>query len=119
MRRLGIRTKDFCGVFPFWGLLERLESCNPYVQASLAEVSKVRSLNSPLAKSRAWIREALNVGALDAMLMDLAQHHHLDVFYSDEAIVRVESSFTSMVRIKYFPCMSVSFFLDYFHRLAF
>ena len=83
----GIRTREFFGVVPLWGLLERLDalymtprppnnsnsssSSSSSVSSSKSAVSVVSSLSrlrTPLSKARGWIRHNLNQSTIDEVI---------------------------------------------------
>ena len=99
----GIRIKEFQGIIPFWGLLERLvatqnesgldKNVTKYNQnitfhSSVEDIALMVSLRTPLAKSRGWIRHALNLRALDdCMQIILKDERLLHLFYTPDAIL--------------------------------
>lgn len=87
----GIRIKEFNGMVPLWGFLERLEILTPPcipLRNTVGAIASVASLRSPVARARAWIRQILNAGSLDesAMFM-MAQSQLLRSFYYPGAIL--------------------------------
>lgn len=67
----GIKITEFCGVMPFWGLLERLETSTPplyEVRNSVGAVACMQLLRTPVGRSRGWIRQALNGYTLEATI---------------------------------------------------
>lgn len=115
----GIRVREFQGVMPLWGLLERLvsvqslmgKSASPKrgttqetamlnssvntqkngtssLHATVETVARMTCLRTPIAKSRGWIRHALNSRVLDDCLSTLLQESKiLSLFYSPDAIL--------------------------------
>ena len=66
-----MKFQEFCGVLPFWGLLERLETTTPplfEVRNSVGAVACVSSLRTPVGRARGWIRQALNTCSLEATI---------------------------------------------------
>ena len=110
----GIRTKEFQGIIPFWGLLERLVvSQNDNEQntskknqiifnTSVEKIALMTSLRTPLAKVRGWIRHVLNLRALDDCLQIILKDERLlNLFYTPDAILRHSDNttiFTAVVR---------------------
>ena len=87
----GIRIKEFNGMVPLWGFLERLEILTPPcipLRNTVGAVASIATLRSPIARARAWIRQILNAGALDesAMFM-MAQSQLLRSFYYPGAVL--------------------------------
>lgn len=87
----GIRIKEFNGMVPLWGFLERLEILTPPcipLRNTVGAVASIASLRSPIARARAWIRQILNAGSLDesAMFM-MAQSQLMRSFYYPGAIL--------------------------------
>jgi hypothetical protein len=67
----GIKITEFYGTFPFWGLLERLETSVPPilpVRNSVGAVACISTLRTPIGKARGWIRQALNSQCLEVMI---------------------------------------------------
>ena len=113
----GIRIREFQGVIPLWGLLERLVSVQSLMgkpvtpkknasqntasntakshkngtnslHATVETVARLTFLRTPVAKSRGWIRHALNTRTLDDCLNTLLQEAKiLSLFYSPDAIL--------------------------------
>ena len=75
----GIRIREFHGIVPFWGLLERLEalytthpttttnsnSISTSSKSTVSVVSSLSRLRTPLSKARGWIRLVLNRRTVD------------------------------------------------------
>ena len=110
----GIRTREFQGIIPFWGLLERLAvTQNDNEQntsrknqvtfnTSVEKIALMTSLRTPLAKVRGWIRHVLNLRALDDCLQIILKDERLlNLFYTPDAILRHSDNttiFTAVVR---------------------
>lgn len=88
----GIKTKEFDGQVPLWGLLERLETnlpAYPVIRNTVGAVSFALNLHTPLAKARGWIRQCLNTNAIeDSIEVMLANEKLLSSFYSTASILR-------------------------------
>lgn len=82
----GMKIKEFYGVVPFWGLLERLESASPpcvAVRNSVGAVSCISSLRTPLGKARGWIRQVTNNATLSDCILEMLQHTKFIHFFYD------------------------------------
>jgi len=83
----GIRIKEFFGTFPFWYLLQLLPSAREQVE----ELAAILALQTSVAKSRAFLRLALNSGRgyLEEVLTSLLQSERLlKFFFRDRALLR-------------------------------
>ena len=97
----GIRIREFHGVVPLWGLLERLDALymthpSPPTSSSsssssgsgkslVSMVSSLSRLRTPLAKARGWIRLVLNRRFVDEVmatitLAPLSSFSHISPF---------------------------------------
>jgi RUN domain/RhoGAP domain len=122
----GIRVKEFQGVIPLWGLLERLVSVqkmigknpgenskqnvsppksslqqgNQNLQLTVEKIARMTSLRTPVAKSRAWIRHALNLRVLDECLSSvLSEAKLVSLFYTPDAIVSNADNVTILIAV--------------------
>ena len=127
----GIRVREFQGVIPLWGLLERLvsvqslmgKSASPKrgstqnaamlessvntqkngtssLHATVETVARMTCLRTPVAKSRGWIRYALNSRVLDDCLSTLLQESKiLSLFYSPDAILSHPDNVTILMAV--------------------
>jgi len=95
-------VKEFHGVVPFWGLLERLETLQPPCLAlrnSVGAVACIPSLRTPIAKARGWIRQVLNVRGLEESLSVIVkQNRLLPSFYMQDSIMCHPEEVTALVR---------------------
>ena len=124
----GIKIKEYQGVVPFWGLLERLATVEKLAGSAVAPksstpqkgiasvnnvpnttssflysvefIARTTSLRTPVAKARAWIRCALNSRALDECLSIILQEKRLvSLFYHPEAILSISDNVTILVAV--------------------
>jgi hypothetical protein len=99
----GIRTKEFNGQVPFWGLLERLESnlpVYPVIRNSVAAVSYAGNLRTPLSKARGWIRQVLNTNGLDESIAIFTKDARvISIFYSSQSIMRYPEEVSTLVTV--------------------
>ena len=99
----GIKTKEFDGHVPLWGLLERLETnvpVYPIIRNTVGAVSFAANLHTPLAKARGWIRQCLNTNALeDSIDILLANDKLLSVFYSNASILRHPDELSTLLAV--------------------
>lgn len=124
----GIRIKEYQGVVPLWGLLERLATVEKLSGTAVATknipvlkgaspvnnvpnttssfhysvefIARMTSLRTPVAKARAWIRYALNSRALDECLSIILQEKRLvSFFYLQEAILSITDNITILVAV--------------------
>ena len=97
----GIKIREFHGIVPFWGLLERLETLNPPSQAirnSVGAVACIPSLRTPIAKSRGWIRQILNARGLeDSLIAIYNQQGLVSSFYNSDALLCHAEDVTALV----------------------
>jgi RhoGAP domain/RUN domain len=139
----GIRIREFQGVIPLWGLLERLVSVQSLMgkpvtpkknasqnsasnaanshkngtsslHATVETVARLTFLRTPVAKSRGWIRHALNTRTLDDCLNTLLQEAKiLSLFYSPDAILSHPDNVTIfMAVIRTLKVLPFEFSLD-------
>eukprot|EP00616_Rhizochromulina_sp_CCMP1243_P000437 CAMPEP_0118996858 /NCGR_PEP_ID=MMETSP1173-20130426/60809_1 /TAXON_ID=1034831 /ORGANISM="Rhizochromulina marina cf, Strain CCMP1243" /LENGTH=982 /DNA_ID=CAMNT_0006948263 /DNA_START=160 /DNA_END=3104 /DNA_ORIENTATION=+ len=93
----GLRVEEFDGVFPFWALVERLETTmSPPDLAfnnTVGAVAAAAQLRTPVGRSRGWVRQALNTKQLHHCLVTLrAQQRYLQAFWHQQALLRCEES---------------------------
>eukprot|EP00607_Mallomonas_marina_P003559 CAMPEP_0182439160 /NCGR_PEP_ID=MMETSP1167-20130531/86267_1 /TAXON_ID=2988 /ORGANISM="Mallomonas Sp, Strain CCMP3275" /LENGTH=686 /DNA_ID=CAMNT_0024632797 /DNA_START=16 /DNA_END=2073 /DNA_ORIENTATION=+ len=99
----GIKLKEFHGILPFWGLLERLESLTPpsmVIRNSVGAIACIPSLHTPLAKARGWIRQILNNRGLEDAITAIKQQQKLvSTFYNHDAIMCHQEDVTALLAI--------------------
>eukprot|EP01041_Mallomonas_annulata_P001496 gene1496-2883_t len=99
----GIKIREFHGIVPFWGLLERLESLDPpsiVIRNSVGAVACIPTLHTPLARARGWIRQILNVRGLEDALQAIQSHRKLvSTFYTFDAIMNHPEDFTALIAV--------------------
>lgn len=86
----GSLVKEYGGI-PFWAMLERMSDLNPpclSLRASLRTVVSFSTLLSPLARARAWLRQALNSKLLEESLGFMLAHPAvLNKFFHRDALL--------------------------------
>lgn len=101
----GLKITEFYGTFPFWGLLQRMNSVYPPLMEFTESTSQVAqfssTLRSTLALSRGWVRYAINTRALSACLSAMVQQPRLSFFYYEGSIVLDSDCLSILVR--FFP----------------
>lgn len=99
----GIKIKEFQGIVPLWGLLERLEVLQPpciALRNTVGAVSCAGNLRNQLSKGRGWIRQSLNSQNLDESLQFMiSQTQWLSKFYYPEAILLSRDDSTALVAV--------------------
>ncbi len=97
----GIKVREFQGLIPLWGLLERLEVLTPPcvpLRNAVGAIACVSTLRTPLAKARGWVRQTLNCQQLDENLSFMvSQQTWIGKFYYPEAIMSVKEDYDILV----------------------
>jgi len=93
----GLRVEEFDGVFPFWALVERLETTiappDLVFNNIVGAVAATPQLRTPVGRARGWVRQALNTKHLHHCLTTLrAQHRYLQAFWHPRSLLRNEEN---------------------------
>lgn len=115
----GIKIIEFRGIIPLWGLLERLEcSSKPSIplRNAVGAVACMDSLRTPLAKSRAFIRQILNTKTVDvSFLAIVGQQSHQHIHSSSSASTAAPQQTTTSTADMDDPFTSQRILTSFYH----